>query len=307
MSNLFSLLSLFMRNLGKGIYFSHDEGLIRKILTIDYILRWGSLESNKDVISSGFANLSFALVAFLLVSSSAIYLTTQQTHRISTKADAQTSYSDGRFGNGATKLGTDEMDFGPAEPHLTLSGNNYIDIAHNGSLQLTAFTISAWFKTNMNIPLGKNIFIVGKGELGSEQPGTNLNYGMYMTPSERIEAGFESSDGTDYFVRSPKSYNNYQWHHTAVTYDGHVIRLYIDGVQVRNTFIPTAGPDTTGEEPLRIGAENLLAETAPRRTFNGLIDEVRVWDRALSDVEIAEGYAEGKFDTAGEVLHLPFG
>lgn len=248
------------------------------------------------------------LLAFLIISSAALYyITAQQNHLISIKASAQTSNSNGEFENGATMSGTDEINVGPAQPYLTLSGNNYIDIAHNGSLQLTAFTISAWFKTNMNIPLGKNIFIVGKGELGSELPGTNLNYGMYLTPSERIEAGFETSDGTDYFVRSPRSYNNYQWHHAAVTYDGHVIRLYIDGVQVRNTFIPTAGPDTTGEEPLRIGAENLLAETAPRRTFNGLIDEVRVWDRELSDVEIAEGYAEDKFDTTGQVLYLPFG
>jgi hypothetical protein len=269
----------------------------------------GEFWKYKDVISSRFANFSsFTLLASLLILSAASYcITAQQNHPISTKASAQTSYSNGESEKIATTLGTDEMDVGPAQPYLTLSGNNYIDIAHNSSLQLTAFTISAWFKTNMNIPLGKNIYIVGKGELGSEQPGTNLNYGMYLTPSERIEAGFETSDGRDYFVRSPKSYSNYQWHHAAVTYDGHVIRLYIDGVQVRNTFIPSAGPDTTGEEPLRIGAENLLAENAPRRTFNGLIDEVRVWDRALSDVEIAEGYAEDNFDINGQVLYLPFG
>lgn len=298
-----------MQDFGKGIYFSHDEGLIKKILTIDYILNWDSVESNKEVISSYFTYFSsFTLLPFLLLSSSALYyFTVQQSDGIPTIADAQTSYPNGQAENGITELRTDQMDVGPAQPYLMLSGNNYIDIANNSSLQLTSFTISAWFKTNMNIPLGKNIFIVGKGELGSEQPGTNLNYGMYLTPSERIEAGFETSDGTDYFVRSPKSYNNYQWHHAAVTFDGHVVRLYIDGVQVRNTFIPSAGPDTTGEEPMRIGAENLLAETAPRRTFNGLIDEVRVWDRALSDIEIAEGYAEDKFDTTGQVLYLPFG
>jgi hypothetical protein len=52
-----------------------------------------------------------------------------------------------------------------------------------------------------------------------------------------------------------------------------IFSLYIDGVQVRNIFIPGTCPDTSGVEPLRIGAENLLAETAPRKTFNGLIDE----------------------------------
>ena len=141
------------------------------------------------VISSFFMTFSrFTFLVFLLIlSNTSYYLAQQQNHNMSTKASAQTSYLNGKAENKAPIFGTGEMDFSPAAPHLTLSGNNYVDIAHNSSLQLTAFTISAWFKTNMNIPLGKNIFIVGKGELGSEQPGTNLNYGMYMTPSERIE------------------------------------------------------------------------------------------------------------------------
>lgn len=250
----------------------------------------------------------FAFLVFLLISSTALYYyVVQQNHNMPVNGSAQASYSNGKVENEAANFGTDEMDLGPAVPHLILSENNYIDIVHNSSLQLTDFTISAWFKTNLNIPVGKIIFIVGKGELGSDYPGTNLNYGIYMTSSERIEGGFETLDGTDYFVRSPKSYNNYQWHHVALTYDGHVVRLYIDGVQVRNLFVPSADPDTTGKEPLRIGAENLFAETAPRSTFNGLIDEVRVWNRALTDVEIAEGYTKGIFDTTSQVLYLPFG
>jgi hypothetical protein len=35
-----------------------------------------------------------------------------------------------------------------------------------------------------------------------------------------------------------------------------IFSLYIDGVQVRNIFIPGTGPDTSGAVPLRIGAEN---------------------------------------------------
>jgi hypothetical protein len=248
-----------------------------------------------------------SLLVFVLISATATQYLVQQHHNISTKASGQISNPNGRIENGALVNSTDVIDFRPGLPHLTLSGTNHIDIAHNSSLQLTTFTVSAWFKTNMNIPLGKGIFIVGKGELGSEEQGTNLNYGIYMTPSERIEAGFESIDGTDHFLRSPTSYNNYQWHHVAVTYDGQVVRLYIDGVQVRNKFIPGTGPDTTGVEPMRIGAENLLAETASRKTFNGLIDEVRIWNRALTEVEIREGYTKGKFDTIGQVLYLPFG
>ena len=42
----------------------------------------------------------------------------------------------------------------------------------------------------------------------------------------------------------PKTYNNGQWHHGVVTFDGSIVRLYIDGIQVATTStssVPEAG------------------------------------------------------------------
>jgi hypothetical protein len=195
----------------------------------------------------------------------------------------------------------------PAAPYLNLTGFTFADIGSNSSLQLSKFSISAWFRTNMNIPFGNEIFIVKKGELGLEDPGTNLNYGIWMTALETLSAGFESTNGTNYYIHSRVPYNNYQWHHVVATYDGSVLRLYIDGVQVVKSILTDGAiPDNTGTEPLRIGAESSLVEILPRDNFVGNIDEVRVWNRGLTGTEIANGYRTGIFNTTGQVVHLPF-
>ena len=88
------------------------------------------------------------------------------------------------------------------EPFLTLSGTNYHDIASATNLQLgTTFSVAAWFKTTNNY--ASNAFIVNKGGSGSETAGKNMNYGIWMTSAEKIQAGFETSTGTDYIATSP--------------------------------------------------------------------------------------------------------
>ena len=69
------------------------------------------------------------------------------------------------------------------------------------------------------------------------------------------------------------------WTHVAGTYDGTTLRLYINGVQAASTAV--SGPIASSTGPLRIGGNSLWGEF-----FQGLIDEVRIYDRALSQAEI---------------------
>ena len=76
-------------------------------------------------------------------------------------------------------------------PSLQLTGSNYEDVPSSSSLQLSQFSVAAWFKTSTNF--GSDVFIVNKGGIGSESSGQNMNYGIWMTSSENIIAGFETS------------------------------------------------------------------------------------------------------------------
>ena len=87
------------------------------------------------------------------------------------------------------------------------------------ALQLSQFSIAAWFKTSTDF--GTDVMIVNKGGLGSETAGQNQNYQISMTSSEKIKAGFETSNGADFFVTSPNTYND-----NLALCSGNIWRLY---------------------------------------------------------------------------------
>jgi hypothetical protein len=70
------------------------------------------------------------------------------------------------------------------------------------------------------------------------------------------------------------------WTHLATTYDGASMRFYVNGVLVATQ--PLTGTIAAGNQPLRIGGNNVSGEF-----FNGLIDEVRIYNRARTPAQIA--------------------
>ncbi|HEX5975825.1 MAG TPA: LamG-like jellyroll fold domain-containing protein, partial [Nitrososphaeraceae archaeon] len=186
------------------------------------------------------------------------------------------------------------------EPFLTVnSHNDVVSIPSTQNLQLSKFSVAAWFKTTTNF--GDEAYIVNKGGHGTDSSGQNMNYGIWMTSSEKIQGGLETSGGTDRMVTSPNSYNDGQWHHGVVTFDGSTLRLYVDGVQI-STLSTTSIPETVGNHPLKIGANSRIVSNL----FTGSIDEVGVWNRALTTTEIANLMNNGVFSTNGLVYSNSF-
>ena len=72
------------------------------------------------------------------------------------------------------------------------------------------------------------------------------------------------------------------WQHVALTYDGALLGLYVDGQSVGSTA--AAGSVTNGDGPLRIGG-------IAGQHFAGTLDDVRVYNRALSSAEIVADMA----------------
>src|SRR5919109_4572125 len=116
------------------------------------------------------------------------------------------------------------------DPYFVATGSSYSVKGDDPSLRLTKFSVAAWFKTTKDY--SGNAYIVNKGGSGSESKGKNMNYGIWMTSSEKIRAGFETSSGSDRVATSSASYNNGNWHYAVATYSGSILRLYIDGNQV---------------------------------------------------------------------------
>jgi len=74
-----------------------------------------------------------------------------------------------------------------------------------------------------------------------------------------------------------------KWHHVAATYDGIVMRIYIDAEIVAEKF--TSGDMSITGDPLHIGTKHTNA--APEDFFMGDIDKITVWEHALAPEHIA--------------------
>ena len=92
-------------------------------------------------------------------------------------------------------------------------------------------------------------------------------------------------------ISAAVNYSLEEWHHTAVTFDDGEVKLYLDGSVEGEGSVgsPLAGNNLTLKVAADSNGQNL---------FLGIIDEVRVYNRALSEAEInqnmkAEGLAVG--------------
>ena len=136
-------------------------------------------------------------------------------------------------------------------PFFPANGSTKLDVPNASNLRLSSFTVATWFKTTANFP--DEGVMVNKGGLGSESAGANQNYGIWLTSSERLQGGFETTGGSNKYITSANAYNDGQWHHGVVTFDNpnNIVRLFVDGVQI-GTLSTTSNPDNTGSQPLRI-------------------------------------------------------
>jgi len=150
---------------------------------------------------------------------------------------------------------------------------------------LTAFTISVWVKSaETNSDRG---FIDGR-DPGGDDTVLSLRYdaaGFEAGGANVIKAGITTTGG----VQRLESSNDVQttnWQHLALTWSSdNELALYIDGALDTPTFnSPVTKGKMTGATKLVIGK----GEKDAARSWSGLLDDVRIYDRVLDDGEIED-------------------
>ncbi len=148
------------------------------------------------------------------------------------------------------------------------SGNNFAALT---KVVETNFTIAAWVKT-----MGTGVLPV----VDAESPGTSADWGTLIANGKfGMFAG-----APDTFVYSTVNVNDGNWHHVAATRrsDTGQVRLYVDGALNNLATLP-AGPRTASVD-FHIGANHAATSLA---FFTGSMDDVKIYDRALTPGEIA--------------------
>jgi len=183
--------------------------------------------------------------------------------------------------------------------------DDYIDAGTDSSLDIAGeLTLSAWI--NPSLITGDNRGILGKGKASGAD---NQNYRIYIDGSTTHLFFVAGASGSGESENSNVDIPINEWTFINVTVDetANEVRFYINGIlRSTNSFTATM---TATTEPLIIGEET---EDAPahKNWFNGLIDDVRIYNYVRTPAQIAWDYNRGgpvghwKFDECqGSTIH----
>ena len=150
--------------------------------------------------------------------------------------------------------------------------DDYVDCGNSASLDITdAITIEVWIKPNANVLDGLAHEITRK---------TDAYFLRIISNKVNAQLWRGGSTVKDGGVSGTTSLQAEKWYLVGFTFDGSYIRIFLNG-NLDNTPYYTPGTIDTSIDPLYIGTAGGSAEF-----FSGLIDEVRIYNRALSPVEI---------------------
>ena len=202
------------------------------------------------------------------------------------RANDNVAYTSGKFGSSASFNGV----------------NNYIVVPHSNSLNLTSqLSLSFWFKGG-----GAQIsYFIRKWNSG-----TDITWQADLATGG-IGSGIDfyvSENGTSsdrvYIRQVGQTYQDNQWHHYSATFEaGSSINLYIDSL-----LVGTIEGNISNVQSIFSNTSNLTIGE-----YAGQMDEVRIYNRVLSEPEIQELYTGNPSCTAAEAgtvssnldIHMP--
>ena len=182
--------------------------------------------------------------------------------------DASPNQNDGSInGTGTWVEGVD---------NLALDVDGHCTVPDDPSLDVTGeITLAAWLR-----PDAVTTQYVLKKALADEVDGFELSLSSGGYPFVRFN---QASSGNDYRINANSDYpsNGVDWMHVAATYDGSRIRLYVNGILEQTAEITFA----IGTNDLAVG---LGSQEDGIRPFLGAMDDLRIYDRALTGTEVSD-------------------
>ena len=190
------------------------------------------------------------------------------------------------FGNdGSLEGGLDVTDFhdGVMGRAVEFNGSsNYIKVDSVVVSNPTSLTITSWFKKQGE---GSNYECVlhqgSDTSIGSSAywMGVDLNDYLTATIGARTGVGWAAGRTTTKTVLG-------EWNYLVASWNGSIVKVYINGEYNRQYTLTTYSSINT---PTRMGASS----DSSNYQFNGSIDDVRIYTKALTSAQIQQHYAEG--------------
>jgi predicted MPP superfamily phosphohydrolase len=193
------------------------------------------------------------------------------------------SHDDSGNGHNGTVNGAVSV-IGKCGKALSFDGSgDYVYVPDSPSLNPSnAITIAAWIRPYSFVSSWTPVVTKSNWESGS--PTTTKGYVLEFNQSNSGIRFYIDGPGNTGAMTDVVAVPLNEWTHVVGVYDGATVRLYVNNIAYSpvncSIDIPSSGGD------LYIGR----SFAAPNRYFNGLMDEVRIYDRALNTAEIEELY-----------------
>ena len=177
------------------------------------------------------------------------------------------------YGNHGTLSGATWVAGGRYGKALSFNGtSSWVTIPNSLSIgALATVTLEAWVYPTSAINGWRDVIM-------KERAGGAAFY-LCANNADSMQSAGGIDSGSEQVVRGGTVLTTNVWTHLAMTYDGKAERLYVNGVQVSMTA--ATGNPISSTYALRIGGDSIWGEF-----FNGYIDEVRVYNRAVAAAQI---------------------
>ena len=181
-----------------------------------------------------------------------------------------------RFGNGNEAYSFDGVD-------------DFIDISSLNNSAYAPVTYSLWFNANqlvvVDMPLGNQVSLIGRDQAGIPNQG---DLGIWNDPANSI------NQQLIYYTGNTAQLFNFTptinlWYNLVFVYSSdYTMSIFIDGQFIGNVVFDGSG--LTANIPFRIGAGTGFDGVSTRFNWNGYIDDIGMWNRALTADEVLALY-----------------
>lgn len=204
----------------------------------------------------------------------------------STASDVSGQGNNGTISNGASAT------IGKVGQAMSFDGvDDYVQVPYAAALAPTgALSFGGWFKTRDKTVSQK---LISKTESGGYAMVINEGIGGCSGTSLAVFVGAPPANTYYGACHERSNFDNDEWHHAMGTYDGETLRLYFDGSLVNSNTSPSGAINYSTANTLCLGTE-AGGTCGVTQFFPGSLDEVRVYNRALTDVEVRRLYLMGK-------------
>jgi PKD repeat protein len=155
----------------------------------------------------------------------------------------------------------------------TFNGSGLTINGYNGITGNNPRTVAVWIKSTTTARSG----IATWGA-----PGTFSRNTFCLAPGGKLRFEYQGG-GLNATVVADGT-----WHHVAYTYDGQQIAMYVDGVLEATQNQPSINTGVAGDRQITIGSEGTSDGSLDYRVYIGAMDNFILYNRALTEEEIAE-------------------